>query len=218
MITSSLVKKIGEVFPLEALPCETTALKASGMKFSLLCYKAKGLGHVSVMTANGFCGLMKMDTLIIVPYQKDMPLLSYDRIVAMGNDALIIEAYDTTVGKCDLSALDEVKAQYSALPQKDPGEHWYDNIKLSQSVSCKGKAKKHGKDFDSYANKYLDSYIKACKDASSVDVKAKKEKNMLYSEGLLSNGGPATDVFVKTLGKEKTESIFRSILFGTDRY
>ena len=33
--------------------------------------------------------------------------------------------------------------------------------------------------------------------------------------GLLKNGGPSTDVFLKALGQEKTEWVFRSALFGT---
>ena len=54
------------------------------MRFFVKAYRADGLGHVSVMRAKGFFGLMKMDTLIIVPKEKDLPLYSYDRIYAMG--------------------------------------------------------------------------------------------------------------------------------------
>lgn len=217
-MTDRILEILGKAFPLEARPCgEFAAVKANGMKFSIFSYEAKGLGHVSVMKAAGFFGLMKMDTLIVTPYEKDMPLVSYDRIVAMGNDTLIIEAYDTTVGKVDLGELDTVKKRYATLPEKDPGSHWYDSIKLSQSVSNKGKAKTDGPAFDRFALDYMGTFTKLCLGAGSVDVAAKGEKNKLYSEGLLSNGGPATDVFIKALGREKTEHIFRKILFGTEK-
>jgi hypothetical protein len=36
-------------------------------------------------------------------------------------------------------------------------------------------------------------------------------------EGLLTNGGPSTDVFKKSLGLDKTAVLFRNILFGTGR-
>ena len=81
---------------------EFSSIKANGMKFDIRAYYAKGLGHVSVMKASGFFGLMKMDTLIINPKEKDLPLYSYDRIFAMGNDTLIVELYDTMAGELDV--------------------------------------------------------------------------------------------------------------------
>ena len=35
--------------------------------------------------------------------------------------------------------------------------------------------------------------------------------------GLLSNGGPSTDVFIKMFGKEKTTYLYKNILFGTKK-
>ena len=57
-------------------------MKVNGMNFEVWAFHAEGLGHVSAMTAKGFFGLMKMDTLMIVPEEKDLPLYSYDRILA----------------------------------------------------------------------------------------------------------------------------------------
>ena len=70
---------------------EFAKLKVNGMKFTIRAYHVEGLGHVSIMCAKGFFGLMKMDTLMIVPDERDLPLYSYDRIQAMGNDTLIVE-------------------------------------------------------------------------------------------------------------------------------
>ena len=44
----------------------------------------------------------------------------------------------------------------------------------------------------------------------------KKEKTVFYVEGLLSSGGPCTNVFKKNLGEEKTAEVFRKYLFGTE--
>lgn len=218
-MTDAVLNIIASSFPLREIDTgEFHSFKASGMKFTLSSYSAEGLGWVSVMKAKGFFGLMKMDTLIVTPFSKDMPLLSYDRIVAMGNDTLIIEAYDTTLNKSDLSSLEKINASFSSLPERDPGSHWYDSIKLSVSVSKKGKAKTEGKSLDEYTKEYIKGYIRLSSTSISVDPKLKKEKNALYSEGLLENGGPATDVFIKTMGKEKTAEVFRSFLFGTDRF
>ena len=76
---------------------EMAKLKANGMTFIVSAYRAEGLGHVSVMRAKGFFGFMKMDTLIINHEVVDLPLYSYDRIFAAGNDTLIVELYDSLV-------------------------------------------------------------------------------------------------------------------------
>lgn len=191
---------------------EFSSLKAGGMKFSIRAYNAEGLGHVSVMSAKGLFGLVRMDTLIVVPKEKDLPLYSYDRIYAMGNDTLIVELYDTCIKKPDLSDLDVVKSKYSYLAERDPGEHWYDDIKLSQSISKKGKSKQKV-DLDTLTNEHFNVYLSALASAVS-DVSKKKELSARYVNGLLLQGGPSTDVFKKSLGEEKTARLFKYALFG----
>ena len=61
---------------------EYEKLKAKGMTFTIRQFYAEGLGNVSVMAAKGFFGLMQMDTFIVNPVEKDLPLFSYDRIHA----------------------------------------------------------------------------------------------------------------------------------------
>lgn len=190
-------------------------LKVNGMKFSIQSYSAAGLGWVCVMTASGFFGLMKMDTLIINPTEVDMPLLSYDRIRAMGNDTLIYELYDTMVGQPDLAELDKAKGRTNLLPDHNLGKHWYDDIKLPQSFSKKCK-KVQTPAFNDAAYQYLIAFLKAAKKAPACESAPKKEKASVYVEGLLSNGGPSTNIFKKSLGEEKTAQLFRSILFGTN--
>jgi hypothetical protein len=157
---------------------------------------------------------MKMDTLIINPLEKDMPLYSYDRVLAMGNDTLIEELYDTLLHPLDMEPLREVVERYLNLPEHDLGSHWYDSIKLVESVSKKGK-KMTGK-FDELASDYFDAYMDLAKEAVECTEAGKKEKARVYVEGLLKNGGPSTDIFKKHLGEEQTAQLFRKILFGTE--
>ncbi len=194
---------------------EYRTMKVSGMHFTIRSFHAEGLGHVSAMTAAGFFGLMKMDTLIITPTEIDMPLFSYDRVLAMGNDTLIFELYDTMTGRIDLSTLANAKNRAVALPAHDPGEHWYDSIKLPVSYSKKGKKKLHFDNFNAAAEDYLLAFLNAAGTAPDCDAAAKREKASLYVEGLLSHGGPSTDVFKRGIGDEKTADLFRRVLFGT---
>jgi hypothetical protein len=139
-MTEKMLTLISAQFPLKELSCgEFARQKVSGMHFQIRRFHAEGLGSVSEMRAVGFFGLMKMYTLIITPTEKDMPLYSYDRVLAMGNDTLIFELYDTLLGETALSGLEKVKDTYKELPTHDLGKHWYDEIKLSVSLSKKGK-------------------------------------------------------------------------------
>ncbi len=214
--TESLLTRIGAQYPLTEIPAgEFSALKVSSIRFSIKAYHAEGLGHVSIMTASGMMGLMQMDTLIVNPTARDLPLYSYDRILAMGNDTLITELYATMLEEKPLPALAEVKNAFSHLPERDPGEHWYDSIKLQESISKKTK-KKQSADMDALSLAHLEAFLSFPAAAvSDKDLARKQTLAAAYVDGLLEKGGPSTDVFVKKLGKETTARLFREILFGT---
>ena len=213
-MTEKLLSMIAKRYALTELNIGDMAkLKANGMTFTIKAYTAKGLGHVSVMRAKGFFGLMKMDTLIVNPKDIDLPLYSYDRIYAMGNDTLIVELYDTLSGNCDLSQLDDVIRRYTDLDERGPGEHWYDSIKLPSSISKKGKKSK-SKRLDQLTAEHFSAYFESGK-TQDVDVDKKNRKSADYVDGLLTNGGPSTDVFKKNLGTSKTSVLFKNVLFGT---
>lgn len=214
-MVTKLLSAIDAEFPLTEVDTgDLKTVKAMGMTFSIRAFRSAGLGSVSLMTASGFFGLMKMDTLIINPKEVDMPLLSYDRIYAMGNDTLIYELYDSLVEKTDFSLLDEAKARMDHLPDHKMAVNWYEYLKLSQSFSKKGK-KALTPAFDEGACRYMGAYLDTTKTAPACDVAAKKEKTDFYVEGLLSKGGPCTDTFKKSIGDEKTAELFRKYLFGT---
>lgn len=213
-MTENILSIIKEQYKLTELNVGDMArLKANGMTFTVRAYKAEGLGHISVMCAKGFFGLMKMDTLIINPTELDLPLYSYDRIYAMGNDTLIVELYDTILGECNLDRLNEIKAEYADLPERDPGVHWYDSIKLCESISKKSKKKQQVRS-DKLAAEHFSAYLSASADKVT-NVEDKQKKVNFYVNGLLEKGGPSTDVFKKSLGEEKTAKLFKEVLFGT---
>ena len=209
-----LIKKNHDLEPKSVGDFKT--FKAKGMTFLCEAYDAEGLGHVSVMRAKGFFGLMKMDTLVIAPIDKDLPLLSYDRINAMGNDTLIIELYDTMGDeKSDLSSVANVKSKFAHLPERfaegEEPKHWYDSIRLPETTSKKGKKCSEG--FDEYTLAYISEYLRI--EADSCDKNEKIARTDVYANGLVTNGGPATDVFKQEFGEEKTLNIIRGVLFGT---
>lgn len=212
----NMLKVLDAYFKLEKKEVgEFAKIKVKGMNFTIDRYYASGLGNVSIMRAAGFFGLMKMDTLIINPIECDAPLFSYDRVLAMGNDTLMLELFNTVLGEADLDGLRKVNKANEALPEHDMGTHWYAHIKYPESAAKKGK-KKDSAAFDKMALDYFEEYVKAAKNAPVCDKAEKLEKASVYVEGLLSNGGPSTDVFKQHYGEEKTAYLFRKVLFGTE--
>lgn len=213
-MTEKLLQTINALHPLQEKDVgEFATLKVKGMHFTIQCWTAEGLGHVSLMRAKGMLGLMKMDTLIVNPRLRDLPLFSYDRIFAMGNDTLLLELYDTTLSPFICPALDDLFEEAKSLPERDPGTHWYDDIRLPQSLSKKGKAAQTPS-FDRMAAAYLDAWLHA--EGTVTDPLEKQKKTNAYVKGLLKNGGPSTDVFMKKLGQDRTTQLFRNVLFGTE--
>ena len=108
-----MLSAIRAQFPLTEMSCgQYHNMKVKGMKFVIRRFKAEGLGTVSTMAATGFLGLMKMDTMIINPTAVDMPLLSYDRVRALGNDTLIFELYDTLLEQQEFPQLANAKLPF----------------------------------------------------------------------------------------------------------
>ena len=212
----NLINILNQSFPLQKKSVEEfDKIKVRGMNFEIQRYYAKGLGNVSLMHATGFFGLMKMDTFIINPTECDAPLFSYDRVFAMGNDTLILELYDTMLGKPRLEEIASINRAYKELPDHDLGQHWYDHIKFAESSSKKGR-KKDMQSFNNLTKEYFKAYVEVLKRAEKCDAAEKREKAAVYVDGLLANGGPSTDVFKKHYGKDKTEYLFRKILFGIE--
>jgi len=193
---------------------EYDKIKVGPMTMEAESFAASGLGHVSVMKGKAMFGLMKMDTLVINPFEKDMPLLSLDRIRVAGNEKLLIEMYETRLHPVTLEwGFPEIISKYAVLSDDAPESRWYDEIRLPESVHKKGK-KKDGSLFDRLSCEYLEGYIGLCKNAAACDAREKAEEAKKYTDGLLSNGGPSTDVFVRQKGKEFTEMFFRKCMFG----
>ena len=88
-------------------------------------------------------------------------------------------------------------------------------MRVGTPMIKKGK-KAHAEAFARAAGEYLAAYLCACQAAPACDPEQKREKARVYSEGLLTQGGPATDPVKKSLGEEQTAAFFRRTLFGTD--
>lgn len=204
-----LFSQKGTLVPKDVTPFQTFSGK--GMTFRLQSYDWNGCACVSCLTMRAFFGLMKMDTLICTPYTKDMPLLSYDYIVAMGKRTLMVEAYDTLVDPVDLTSMTEVKYRYHDLKDKTTKPAWYDSLKLPPTVCKVGDCER----MSAMATEMLTAYTDLFASAHDVDRKAKTERNKAYVEGLIKDG-LTFKVISKMLDPDSAKTLFRRFLFGIE--
>lgn len=186
-------------------------MKGKVSKFRTKVYDAEGAGRLCVMEMKAAAGLVRMETGVFSPTELDGPIFSFDYIKAPGGETLFLELYDTTLSHPDFAELAEVTERYAYLPGHDPGEHWYDDLRLPVSDYKKGK--KIGKDtlrmMEDYAEKYF-ALLEACEPCDPVE---KKACNKAFADGLLENGGPAVNTFREMMGDQRTETFVREYMF-----
>ena len=188
-------------------------IKSGGMEFEIHSYEAEGSGNFSTVSMTSVQGPVNMQTLVFTPIERDAPLFSFDRVLAMGSDTLIMEIYDTQLSPCNLSSLYDVKSGCADLPDLDLGSHWYDSIKKDCSIAKKteGEDARYRELFEDYFGEYL----KILEKAPGCDPAAKRMKTAEYADGLCSKGGPAVDQFKAMLGEEAARELFTKYIFSS---
>ncbi len=191
---------------------EYEQIQKNGMRFQIHVYQIEGIGRLAIVSAKGMLGLMKMETFILSPYEKDAPLFSMDKISVKGvQDTFLAEFYDTRLQETDLSALDSVSAKYDDVASYAASPRWYDSILLPATAHKRGK--KMAETYEIMAEEYLMAYIKVLNEAPECDPAVKGAKEKEYAHGLVINGGPAIDSFKKLIGEERAAELFEKYLF-----
>lgn len=186
-------------------------MKKRGCTFLVHDYELVGYGRFSTIEMKGMGGLMKMETIVFTPLEKEMPLLSYDLISAFGKNTLLLELYDISVGSNpNLSAMDKVKDKYSNLKDNAPEKKWYDSLKLSPTLSKKGGKKK---EYEALAEEWMNAYFQILSASDDANEDEKRKKILAYVNGLFENGGPSTEQFSKMFTKEVAYDLFTKYIF-----
>ena len=214
-MTQDWLALVGKSYPLTAHAGEPVRFQASGMDFTASRYDAEGFGCVSVMEAAGMGGAMRMRSLILNPFRIDAPLISCDRVSAMGSEMLNLEMFDTMLAPgFALEGLEAAAEMFRFIPDQPLRPHWYDDLRVGTPLVKKTDAQNLNA-LEEAAVTCLTAYLKACGTAPACDPEKKREKASVYCEGLLLHGGPATDPVKAALGEETAAALFRETLFGT---
>lgn len=185
------------------------AMKRKGFKFVTNVYDIEGIGHVCTMKMKAFGGVVKMETVIICPDTKDVPLFNMDWISAGGAETFIAELYDVQLEPYpeeDLIDFQVIRECDSDLKDKEYDEpRWYDDILYPCSYH------KHGRlaadRFTDASIKYLKTMIAKLEKSEDCDAELKVEKRREFAERLLSEGGSAVDFWKELFGEDTAEKM-----------
>ena len=217
----SLLREQYRLTPVD--PGRFGAIKVYGvMKFSVEQYILEGIGNLSVMRMKMGLPLMTMATVVVTPFEKNLPLMSADLIYMMGSRKAYIEFYDLAVRKDEvylshISRLAAVSERYASLTPCPPAPAWYDHL-LTATAYRSGKAADDPQ-LIALLGECVSGFLEMCAAVPRLDGTARAEKRRItagYVDGLVRQGGTSTNVFKKALGEEATREFFGKVFFGTE--
>ena len=206
-----IIDRIGYDYPLKERDLnEFKTFKAGSVNNECEAYEAKNMGNIFAMSSKAMLGLMKMETLVISPFDIDGPLFTLDII---NGKNVYIDLIDATLEKSysEKRTL-TVKDKYKEYLQNNQKAKWDDKFRLKSSMIAKFPDAKKAEEC---AMEMIEAYLKMLDETHVCYSGDKKDKIREYTDELLENGGPATDVFLKQLGREKTERFFNEAMFST---
>ncbi|MBQ6655052.1 MAG: hypothetical protein IJM79_05955 [Erysipelotrichaceae bacterium] len=194
---------------------DNALLKKSGMKFALRGFDVKDLGHYFIMNMNGMMGAMKMETAVLVVDNKKVPLVNIDYVSVVGKESMMAEYYDLAgdgLPSGYQEKFEAIKKADAALENYKAEEQWYSKYLLPITYQKTGK-----KMFDHFlkvAGQQTDLFLEMTEAAQPADREERMAEALSFAQGLLDNGGPAINQFVKLFGRARTEQIVKECMYG----
>lgn len=185
-----------------------------GATFRINAYNAKGLGRVATVEMKRLIGFWDMQSLIITPFEKDMPIYYYNRHRNKGSYICHLEAFCGKYEQMDFSAMTDVIEKYTSLPDEPPFELWYDEYKLPV-CAIKKVEKKRKEELSPLVWEHFRAYMDILENAPVCKPVEKKKRFNSFVKQLCENGGIAVvDIFNATYNKKVTEKLANEVIFG----
>lgn len=190
------------------------------MDFEVAQYMLEGYGNLSIMKTDG---VQQMSTIVLTPFDKDMPLISTDYMFMGESRISYIEFYGLGVDGDEnmpvFDALRPLQDKYAQFADTAPTPGWFDEVRTMGLFKLSTY-----QDDDAISQMLYDS-IQITMDAAvntpdldPVKRDAKHEIVQNYVNNLIANPGVSTAIFNMCLGPDITTTFFNNVFFGTGLY
>ena len=88
-------------------------------RFSCESYSLDGIGNLFFIRMRAMAGLIKMETAVLTPVERDLSFCNFDVVHAAGTHTMIFEMYRTCMEERDLSAFAPIR-ECAALVRRIP--------------------------------------------------------------------------------------------------
>ena len=190
-------------------------LSAGGMELETECYTVKDFGRLCMLSMQAPGGAMKMETVILVPLYKDVPLCNLDRVITPGGDTQIIELYDVQISPYpakSLAEFQELNDEDADIEDMPKSENWYDSILYPCSYHKSGKQVLDR--FRKAVEKYLNTYAGQLRSVGTCDPAEKGAKIRSFAETLYEKSGPAVEQIKMLFGEETAKRLVLDYMYG----
>lgn len=217
-IGSYILDELSKHYIINKIDIGSDATLSKGVShFTVNRYDIQGVGNLCILSMYGFLALVKMETVVLAPIHKDMPLLNSDSISFNGQKIQLVEMYDARINPGN-GGLEErcqaIKEQNSQIPDYEMDATDY-SVRL-MPVSYGKKSKESDPRIIAGARKYIDVFIDELIRAPGCDAAVRGEKNRRFAQSLLDNGGPAVNKMRKLFGEERTRRLVLCHMYGAD--
>lgn len=198
-------------------------LYIQGMDYDVEQYEIKGVGNLLLMKCKE-SKVLQMDTFVITPYYKNLPLFSTDYIYINEKRNFLNEIYSLIDEEDELynryiKKFEQIKNTYNYLVDMPVKPCWYDNIR--PVCVAKNTGTKDDEEIIKLFIKNLNIFISMEKVSPILNKDQYKKKWKItqdYTDRLVDDGGVSTDVFKSVLGVNKTKEFFNKVFFAPALY
>ena len=184
-----------------------------GAKFKISAFDVKGVGRVATIEMKRLIGFWEMQSLLITPYEKDMPIYYYNRHRENGNYIYLVQVFDTQLNAIEVFDLADIEKKYEALPGEEQNKRWYEDIKLYGLVKKVEKSKKE--ELTPLILEHFQTYMAMLENAKNCKALQKKKRITTFVENLCEKSGIAIiEIFHANYGTKVTERLANEVLFG----
>ena len=187
------------------------------MDFDIQQYEVEGYGNLSIMKTDG---VQQMSTIVLTPFDKNLPLISTDYMFNGENRISYIEFYGLGIdGDENMPVFNELRPlqeKYAQFANQPPTPGWFDEVRTMGLFKVSTY-----KDDDAISQMLYDSF-NITLNASDVAPVLNAEQRVAryditqdYVDHLISNPGVSTAIFNMCLGQERTSQFFNNVFFGT---
>lgn len=184
-----------------------------GANFKIEAYDVAGIGRVATVQMKRLIGFWEMQSLIITPFEKDMPIYYYNRHREKGNYFYRWEVFDTQLNPINMDSMFAVVGKYSSFPDELQNERWYDYLKLQGLVKKVPKNEKES--LSPMVLEHFESYMGMLEQAASCKSTEKKKKVAVFVDELCKQSGIAiVEIFIANYGENIATKLCNEVLFG----